>query len=70
MSKICRKWGNLRDAGPALKQPESIALVYWCVIYEEWSDPDIVCVIGQGSISRPMVCLRCRSPALRIFLTQ
>ena len=27
----------------------------------------ILCVIGQGSLSRPMVCLRCRSAYLRIF---
>ena len=31
------------------------------------SDVDVSCVIGQGRPSRPIVCLRCRSAALRIF---
>ena len=33
------------------------------------SDLDIVCVIGQGRPSRPMMCLRSRSAALRMFPT-
>ena len=37
-----------------------MSLVYWSVAYVEWSDPDIVCMIGQGTLSRPIVCLRCR----------
>ena len=32
-------------------------------------DQDIVCVIGQGIPSRPMMCLRSRSVALRMFST-
>ena len=30
-------------------------------------DPDNVCVIGQGRLSRPMMCQRCKSRPLRIF---
>ena len=59
--------GHLRDAGSALKQHWINVLVHWSVAYVEWADPDIVCVIGQGTLSRPIVCLRCRAPSLRIF---
>ena len=34
------------------------------------TDPDIVCVIGQGRLSRPMMCLRSRSATLiMLFFT-
>ena len=42
-------------------------------IYTEMSrdvTTQILCVlIGQGCLSRPMICLRCRSAYLRIFFT-
>ena len=42
-------------------------------IYTEMSrdvKTQILCVlIGQGSQSRPMICLRCRSAYLRMFFT-
>ena len=42
-------------------------------IYTEMSrdvTTQILCVlIGQGSLSRPMICLRCRSAYLRMFFT-
>ena len=44
-----------------------MSLVHWYVAYVEWSDPDIVCAIGQGRLFGPIVCLRCKSAALRIF---
>ena len=37
------------------------------VIVQGCDDPDSLCVIGQGSLSRPMICLRCRSAYLRMF---
>ena len=59
---------HFRDSGPALKH-------YWihvgCLLVyfsSDVIDPDNVCVIGQGRLSRPMVCRRCRSASLRIFL--
>ena len=40
------------------------------VIVQGCDDPDPQCAIGQGSLSRPMICLRCRSAYLRIiFIT-
>ena len=39
-------------------------------ISRDVSDLVVVCLIGQGRLSRPIVCLRCRSTALRIFLPQ
>ena len=50
-----------------------IALYQWHLsVYVEISidvsDLDVVCVIGQGRSSSPMVGLRCRSASLRIFL--
>ena len=59
--------GHFRDVGPALKHywiNVSCLLVYFS---SDVIDPDIVCVIGQGRLSRPMVCRRCRSASLRIF---
>ena len=38
-------------------------------ISRDVSDLDIVCVIGQGRPSRPMMCRRSRSAALRMFAT-
>ena len=42
-------------------------------IYTEMSrdvTTQILCVlIGQGSLTRPMICLRCRSAYLRMFFT-
>ena len=38
-------------------------------ISRDVSDLDIVCVIGQGRPSRPMMCLRYRSATLRMFST-
>ena len=32
-------------------------------------DPDSGCLIGQESLSRPMICLRSRSAYLRMFFT-
>ena len=32
-------------------------------------DPDSVPLIGQGNLSHPMNCLRCRSAYLRMFFT-
>ena len=59
--------GHFCDVGPALKH-------YWihvgCLLFyfsSDVIDPDNVCVIGQGRLSRPMVCRRCRSASLRIF---
>ena len=37
------------------------------VIVQGCDDPDFQCLIGRGSLSRPMICLRCRSAYLRIF---
>ena len=37
------------------------------VIVQGCDDPDSLCVIGQGSPSRPMICLRCRSAYLKMF---
>ena len=38
-------------------------------IFRDVSDLDIVSVIGQGRPPRPMMCLRSRSAALRMFST-
>ena len=37
------------------------------VIVQGCDDPNFQCLIGRGSLSRPMICLRCRSVYLRIF---
>ena len=61
--------GHFRIAGPALKHywiNVSCLLVYFS---SDVIDPDNVCVIGQGRLSRPMVCRRCRSASLGIFFT-
>ena len=50
-----------------------MSLVYWSVVHvvspRDVTDPD-VCVIGQGRLSCPMMCLRTRSAALTMFLPQ
>ena len=38
----------------------------YCKI-QRCDDLDILCVIGQGRVSHPMICLRSRSAALRMF---
>ena len=58
---------RLRDAGPVLKQHWMNVTCSWSVAYVEWTDKDNVCVIGQGTLSRPIVCLRCRAPSLKKF---
>ena len=61
--------GKGHDVGPALKHywiTVSCLLVYFS---SDVIDPDSVCAIGQGRLSRPMVCRRCRSASLGIFFT-
>ena len=61
--------GHFRDVGPALKH-YWINVIFLLVYFSsDVIDPDNVCVIGQGRLSRPMVCRRCRSASLRIFFT-
>ena len=51
MSRICRKW-TLERCRPSIETTLStMSLVHWSVAYVEWSDPDIVCVIGHGKHS-------------------
>ena len=53
----------------------SMSLVYWYAVHilkgPAMSVTRIVCVcvISQGRLSRPMMCLRSRSAALRMFFT-
>ena len=61
--------GHFRDVGSALKHywiNVSCLLVYFS---RDVIDPDNMCVIGQGRLSRPMVCRRYRLASLRIFFT-
>ena len=59
--------GHFRDVGPALKYYRINVTCLLVCLTRKVIDPDIVCVIGQGRLSCPMVCRRCRSAALRIF---
>ena len=61
--------GQFRDAGPALKRQHWNNSIKTTLDQCHLSDPDIVCVIGQGRLTCQMVCLRCRSAALRTFST-
>ena len=66
--------GHYRDVGPALKHHWiNVTCLLVCRAYtgrsSNVSDPDSVSVIGQGRLSRPMMCLRSRSAALRMFFT-
>ena len=67
MSKIYRKW-TLDRCRPSIETTLDQCHLFIGLSHNvEWSDPDIVCVIGQGRLSRPIMCLRCISAALRIF---
>ena len=67
--------GPFRDVGPVFKQHwinvTCLLVCRTCVErFRGVTDPYIMWVIGQGRLSRPMKCLRSRSAAFRMFLSQ
>ena len=75
--QMLSEMGHFREEGPALKQHwVNVTCLLVCRAYgterstdQRCDNPDIVCVIGQGRLSRPMICLRSRPAYLRMFST-
>ena len=66
--------GHYRELGPASKQHWiNVTCLLACRPYTGMSsdvtDQDSVCVIGRGRLSRPIMCRRSSSAALRMFFT-
>ena len=70
--KILSKIDTVETFAQPWNNTESMSRVYWCAVHilsNNVGDPDSVCVIGQGGLSHPIMCLRSRSASKKFFIT-
>ena len=64
---ISKRWPSFETTLGQCHVFTGVPCIYWKVQQCAVSDRDSVCVIGQGRLYRPMMCLRSRSAVLVMF---